>query len=213
MSPIFHLPKIVYHATLLQHYESINDKILIHREDAKYDLDFGKGFYTTSNYQQAEERALLLQERERDQRSNALKREHRGIIISFEVNTELLYTVEEQQRKFFLERSEEWARYIVYNRVQRKENHPHNYKWTYGSLADGNSIGFLCKKFIRNEINVSQLIHGYMDEDEQIKGISPISEDYDQLSFHEDEDLVNAALKLHKFDILQQQNISAQKRW
>lgn len=63
MSNVHSFPRIVYHATLLRHLDPIREKILIHRQDALYNLDFGKGFYTTTNYQQALERAILLQER------------------------------------------------------------------------------------------------------------------------------------------------------
>lgn len=68
MSDYIQFPRLVFHATLLKYLDSIKDRILIHREDALINLDFGKGFYTTTSYQQAAERAKLLQERERSLR-------------------------------------------------------------------------------------------------------------------------------------------------
>lgn len=205
------IPATVFHATLLKHFNSINSKILIHRNDAKHDLDFGKGFYTTSNYQQALERAILLQEKERYS-NGALKREHRGIIITFEANLDLLYNVGSTERKVFQAKDREWAEYIVFNRVIRKPNHLHKYKWTYGSLADGKFVGYLCKQYFNREISVDQLIHGYHDGSSFIQGISPYSEEYDQLSFHEDEDFVNSALKLMNFEIVAQNDIAQRRR-
>lgn len=212
MSDYLAFPKFIYHATLLKHLDSIKNKILIHRESALINLDFGKGFYTTTSYQQAKDRAKLLQERERNPKSGTLKREDRGIIITFELDSKLLYNVSKEQRKVFRGLDEEWAEYIVFNRVQRTKETPHNFKWTYGSLADGGAIGFLCKQFASREISVDELIHGYTVDGNTLKGIVPYSEGYDQLSFHEDEELVNSCLKFIKFDIIEQ-NKPKQARW
>lgn len=124
----------------------------------------------------------------------------------------MLYTVDEKQRKFFPFKDKEWAEYIVYNRVIRTEKHTHNYKWTFGSLADGKFVGLLCKQYFKNEINVDNLINGYIDGQDTIKGISPYSDDYDQLSFHEDEEFVNTILKYQSFEIIAQQAITQERR-
>ncbi|MEX1029558.1 MAG: DUF3990 domain-containing protein [Paenibacillaceae bacterium] len=198
------IPKIVYHATLLQYIDSIKDRIIIHRTNAKLDLDFGKGFYTTTNYQQALERALFLQETERDQRRGTLKKEHRGIVITFEINSNLLYTLDNDKKKLFLSRDKEWAEYVVFNRIIRNRETAHQYYFTYGSLADGKFVVILCKKYYNDEITIDQLINGYKDGHNVIQGISPYSVGYDQLSFHENEDFVNSALKMQGFNIIDQ---------
>ncbi|MED4955768.1 DUF3990 domain-containing protein [Paenibacillus sp. FSL R5-0527] len=213
MSDYIQFPRLVFHATLLKYLDSIKDRILIHREDALINLDFGKGFYTTTSYQQAAERAKLLQERERSPKNGALRREDRGIIISFELDSQLLYTVPKEQRKVFHQLDSEWANYIVFNRMYRTLDTPHDFKWTYGSLADGRAIGYLCKQYVSGEISVEQLIHGYTQDGYDYKGIAPYSERYNQLSFHEDEELVNLSLKFNKFDIIDQYNRTKQVRW
>lgn len=212
MTDFVQFPKVIFHATLLKYLDPIRERILIHRKDALYNLDFGKGFYTTTSYQQAIERALLLQERERDTKSGALKRDHRGIIISFELDAKLLYSIGKDERKVFVSNNQEWADYIVFNRMHRNEDTPHEFKWVYGLLADGKSIGLLCKQYCNGEISPEQLINGYEKAGTSLKGISPYSDEYDQLSFHEDEDLVNSVLKYQKFNIIDQHKIS-QKRW
>jgi hypothetical protein len=205
-------PNIFYHATLLQHVSSISNKILIHRPNANYILDFGKGFYTTENYQQALDRAMLLQENERNPKNRVLSKQHRGVIVSFELNSTLMYTINKDRYKFFPFKDKEWADYIVFNRINRKLDTPQKYIWTYGSLADGKYLGFLCRQYVNGEIDVNQLINGYTDGHDKIRGIAPYSEDYTQLSFHEDEDFVNSALMYKGFCIIDQNTIS-QKRW
>jgi len=207
----FHFPNVLYHATLLRHYDSIKNRILIHREDAKIDLDFGKGFYTTTNLQQANERAQFLQNKETDWRTGALKRENRGIVVEIELNIELMYNMSEEECKVYESATPDWAEYIVYNRILRRPDHIHKYKWTYGLMADGRALGFLCRQYYKKEISIDQLLNGYECEGEFVQGIAPYSNDYVQLSFHEDENFTNQALHVLGFTVCNQPHL-AQRR-
>jgi hypothetical protein len=202
---------IVYHATQLKHWESIKNRILIHREDADFNLDFGKGFYTTSLFQQAKDRARYLEEKSGDNKG-IIARQDRGIIIKFELDFNLLYNISKDKFKIFEPVSEEWAEYVARNRVSKQEI-KNGYLWVYGSLADGAGIGSLCRKFMNHHITPSQFIHGYTDTEtgQFIRGISPYHKHYDQLSFHEDESFVNSVLKSPSFVFINEQEDN--RRW
>lgn len=188
-------PKKVYHATVLEHYESIKNRILINRPDAKIKLDFGKGFYTTTILEQAEGRASELQEALRDPKKRTLRRLDRGIVITFELNIEQLYNVNKENYTIFKEPDIEWAEFIVKNRTQKRHKlFNHNYHWTYGPMADG-STPYLCEEYSKGFITPHELMNGYYDKnrEEEQRGISPYVDNYDQLVFH-DETFVNSGI-------------------
>lgn len=188
----YKLPKVFYHATLYKHLDSINERIKIHLPDAKINTDFGKGFYTTSSYQQALERAQGLQEFHRDKRNGTIGKPNKGAIVTFALDTELMYNVPIDQRAFFSQPNEEWAEYIVFNRLNRQPISPYKYKWTYGPLADGKMLRRSCMEYQKQNIKLNELI----------LSISPHSAEYHQLSFHEDEDFVNKALTIEQNYVL-----------
>ena len=184
-------PNKIYHATTFEHFESIEKRILIHRKDANINLDFGKGFYTTTNISQAVKRAESLQRRLQNPRTRAVKEEHRGIVIAFDLNIELLYhNLGTDSYKIFDDADAKWAEFIVDNRTQNKHRiFKHNYDWSYGPMADGNCT-FICKEYKRrDDLTQAQLLNGYFDEErgEEVKGLSPYRDDYDQLVFHNEE--------------------------
>lgn len=188
----YKLPKVFYHATLSKHLDSINQRIKIHLPDARFDTDFGKGFYTTSDYQQALERAQNLQEFHRDKRNGTIGKPYKGAIVTFALDTDLMYNVPIDQRAFFSSPDEEWAEYVVFNRLIRHPLSPYKYKWTYGPLADGKTLIQSCMEYQKQKIKLSELI----------SSISPHSAEYHQLSFHEDEDFVNSALTIKRNEVL-----------
>lgn len=153
----------------------------------------------------------MLQENERNPKNRTLSRKNRGVIISFELDFELMYTVDDHKCKYFPFKDEEWADYIVCNRIHRESDTPHEYVWTYGALADGKSLGFLCRRYANKEISVNQLINGFTEGHTNIRGIAPHSDNYTQLSFHDDENFVNSVLKFQEFSIIDQYNISQER--
>ncbi|MGB8956487.1 MAG: DUF3990 domain-containing protein, partial [Tumebacillaceae bacterium] len=182
-----------YHGTLLQHFESIRERILIDREDAKQFLDFGKGFYTTTNLEQANERAGKLQEHERDTQTGLLQRKHRGIVIAFDFLSAALYTIPKDQYKWFSAADRDWAEFIVNNRVQQTPHYEHGCLWTYGPMADGHTTK-MCHAYFDGEIDVDMLLNGYtVSHGIRARGIRPYQDAYDQLAFHS-ESLANSVL-------------------
>lgn len=185
------IPDVVYHGTILEHYYSINNEIVIDHPDAEVNLDFGKGFYTTTNLQQAIEHA---RGKEYDKRKllkygQQLPNKHRGVIIYFELNQSLLYNVPKEAYNIFEGTTEEWAVFTVNNRLQKLPQNPfiHPYRWTYGPMADGKAISRVCKQYRQGDIGINQLINGYHDskENNDVRGIKPYAEGYDQLVFHD----------------------------
>lgn len=186
-------PPVVYHGTLLQHFESIRERILIDREDAKQFLDFGKAFYATTNLEQANERARQLQEDQRDAQSGLLQRKHRGIVIAFDFLSAVLYTIPKEHYKWFSAADREWAEFIVNNRVRQTPHYAHGYLWTYGPMADG-STNRMCHAYFDGEIDVQMLLNGFISSNGiHARGIRPYQDAYDQLAFHS-ESLANSVL-------------------
>ena len=175
-------PPVVYHGTLLQHFESICERILIDREDANPYLDFGKGFYTTTNLDQANGRAWHLQQLECNTRTGVVQRKHRGIVIAFDFLPHPLYTISKEQCKWFAAPDLEWAKFIVNNRIAQSPPYAHGCLWTYGPMADGKT-NKLCHDYVEGHIDAHMLLNG----------LRPYQERYDQLVFHS-EPLANAAL-------------------
>lgn len=180
--------KYIYHATLLEHEPSIKTRILIDRPDASKHLDFGKGFYTTTNLTQAEERALDLAKAAvmniwRDPSNKRSVVSVTGIVLRFEVNQEPLFSINEEEYKIFQDKiTIDWANFIANNRYT-KHYFEHSYKWTYGLMADGDQL-FRA---------VNEYKSGNMIAKKFLECIKPYKDFYDQFVFH-DEELVNQVL-------------------
>lgn len=87
-------------------------------------LDFGKGFYTTTNKKQAEKWALIKQKR--------IGSDAKAIVTVFEIASGIFdnsnYIV-----KHFQYANEEWLDFIIRN---RRENHAHLYDIVKGAVAN-----------------------------------------------------------------------------
>lgn len=159
------LPDIVYHGTSEQNRISLENGIDL--EYSKNYLDFGKGFYTTSNHQQAVDFAFR-----RAEFSNG-----NPIIISYNINKELFEQLT-INCLIFDSPNEKWYEFIYNNRVKSEymlsEFHNKNYEYdvVYGKVAD-KDIGRLTRKAQKKQI----------DFQEFVRGIKPF-DDYDQMSFH-----------------------------
>lgn len=183
-------PSTVYHATIMEHKESIETKILINRPDAKLNLDFGKGFYTSTTLEQAVGRAKDLQEGLRHR--GVVAKLHRGIVLQFDLDSKMLYNVQNTDYKVFSNPDEEWADFIYANRTE--DSAQHSFTWTYGPMADG-PTPYLCGKRKRGEITRDELLYGHVDPVSQrdVRGILPYKGNYDQLVFH-DETFANSGV-------------------
>ena len=123
-------------------------------------LDFGKGFYTTTNKKQAEKWALIKQKR--------IGTDSKAIVTVFEIEDKIFdnqkYTV-----KHFRFANEEWLDFIVFN---RRENRIHSYDIVKGAVA--------------NDTLYATLVlfeAGILSKDETIARLKT-NRLYDQISFH-----------------------------
>lgn len=176
------LPDIVYHGTLDLYKESLENGINL--SHSKNNLDFGKGFYTTSNYKQAVKFAL----------KRAEFSGNKPLIISYEINKEIMYQFA-SNCLFFNYTDEKWYEFVFNNRVKNgniiSEFHNKNcmYDIVYGSVADG-AIGLLTRKARDNQV----------DFQEFVKSVKPY-DNYNQLSFHTNNSL--KALMLSNIEIIE----------
>lgn len=86
--------------------------------------DFGKGFYTTTDLEQA--RRFVVTKCDRS-------RETQGVVSYFEVGDDFLKSTDFQIR-IFRKADEKWARFVEANR--RDVNYSHEYDIVYGPVAD-----------------------------------------------------------------------------
>ncbi|MED3933000.1 DUF3990 domain-containing protein [Priestia megaterium] len=113
------LPRIWYHGTTSLHLPSFNDKgISITAAPRERRTDFGRGFYLTSNWEQAYKWAIGASERERDENP---QKPIVPIIVECEVHTEAFSRLE---NKMFTHTDLEWAKFILDNRIY---NHDPSY--------------------------------------------------------------------------------------
>lgn len=142
---ISELPSQVYHGTISIHKESLEKGIDINRGFES--VDFGKGFYTTTNYEQAKsfaeinaKRYNLFQKRKKVKNNNDEAFEiAQPIIVVYNINKKVFknfngYIFEETDKK--------WAEFIFNNRMGIKHvvSDFHNidriFDYLYGSMAD-----------------------------------------------------------------------------
>ena len=128
----FHYTKEWYHGTFIESYESIKD----HGIDVEYNitrkLDFGPGFYLTSDKEQAKRFAIGKQRQIFNQNKTPC-------IMTFRVDPNVLNTFE---GKFLCEFDIEFAEFVHNNRTTKKDypESKHCFDFVYGKVADGRKI-------------------------------------------------------------------------
>lgn len=157
------VPKIVYHGTPSRNYGILNNNVLIRK--CKKRTDFGKGFYLTSNYEQASEHA-----------KNRCREDDEPIVFHYEIDLEVLATL---PGIYTFEKMDiEWAKFIFHNR-SKKHFRPHDLACVYGGVADG-QLDTLMKEMDKFA-HIDDGAYGYF--------LSEIRKyaSYDQLSVHNQE--------------------------
>lgn len=151
---ISELGNIWYHGTTSLDVPSIRAGITL--EACNELVDFGRGFYLTSNPKQAwkwavtrsdanhRQRNFLLRLSAKDGIKRRIPRISRPAVIQFEVDLELL---ERLNGKIFKKEDDEWALFILGNRIEKDSllsnfnNKDAKFDYVYGPLADGWDIG------------------------------------------------------------------------
>ncbi len=109
--------------------------------------DFGRGFYLSSDKQQA---AVMAQ--------TAVEREGHGVpfLNCFDFDESCLKSGT-LRVKVFEGYSQEWAEFIVANRNNRTDKQVHDYDIVYGPIAD-DRVGLQLRRFQNMYISLSQLV-------------------------------------------------------
>lgn len=140
--------------------QSIESPVIL---DTQRLLDFGKGFYTTTNQNQAERWAAIKKRR--------ISNNSKAIVSSYLMSDDVLTNERYKKLKFTLADSN-WLDFIVTN---RKNDISHNYDIVIGPVANDTLYATL-----------SLYESGILNRDETIKRLK-IHKLFDQISFHNNE--------------------------
>lgn len=150
-------PDKVYHGTTDLHHASLSKEIDVKVKGANPRPDFGPGFYTTSNYQQAMSQAIkkagVANIQQKHTGSNKLVR---PIVFEYDllIDPEKLHMC-----KIFGSPDEEWGNFVLTNRTHTLYCEQHNINQSipmvYGPLADGYpNITMLLADLKKNKITL-----------------------------------------------------------
>lgn len=174
------LPQEVFHGTTDLQHASLSKGIDVNAKGANTRPDFGPGFYTTSNYQQAMNQAMrkanVANIQQKRLGSNKLVR---PIVFVYDL---LMDPEKLHMCKIFASPDEEWGNFVLTNRTHTLYTQEHNINqripMVYGPLADGiPNIAVLLDELKRNTITLEEARLGLIPEDFGNKS-------QNQLSFH-----------------------------
>lgn len=113
-----------------------------------HSMDFGSGFYTTTDFDQAQKWAIVKKDRFHHERA---------VVSMFEMDN-MIFKTKELNAKVFHHANEEWLDFITLNR--QNIHYSHNYDVVMGAVANDNVYaslnlyedGFLSKKELLAEL-------------------------------------------------------------
>ncbi len=114
---------------------------------SKPDKDFGRGFYLSADRRQAIEMAK--------QKLNQIK--SGSIYISTFLFDEVLLHTNELKVKIFDDYSEEWADFVLANRMQGSKQAVHNFDIVYGPIAD-DGVTYQLRRYMGGVISLQRLV-------------------------------------------------------
>lgn len=177
------LPETIYHGTISIYRNSFEHKGINLKHGFNY-VDFGPGFYTTSNREQAltfaqrkAKRHNLNQEKGKEKDDKFVPQFANPMVIIYNLNIKELFKL---SGYLFKEPDTKWGEFIFNNRLGKKysiskfHNLEGNYDYVYGCMADA---------------EIALIIQDYKDRvisyDEFTRLIEPYDQySQDQLSFH-----------------------------
>ena len=109
--------------------------------------DFGKGFYLSDNYEQAEEMAKV----------KVVISGGNVIVQSYHTEDSILDD-DSLKIKIFKEYTQEWAEFILANRNNNSEVPVHDYDIVYGPIAN-DKVGMQIRKYKDGSINFEEFLH------------------------------------------------------
>ncbi|WP_223067647.1 DUF3990 domain-containing protein [Paenibacillus caui] len=165
------IEKFMYHGTHTGNYNSLYNGINV--KQSKRKLDFGTGFYLTSDFTQASKHAV----------KKAAPVNQEAIVFIYEVDTVRL---RKEYNSYILQRMDlVWAEFIYDNRSPQFSK-PHTYDYVYGGVADGQNLYDLLAQMDDDKMNT-----GEIDVEFFLESIAKYL--YDQLSIH-NQDIVNQGI-------------------
>lgn len=196
MTKNFELPRIVYHGTTTEHFLSLRN--IDFGKCSKF-ADFGKGFYTTSNYEQAYSFAYMKAKEHNIDEENA-----KLLLPKYELNLVkpliIFYSIDVKNLNklngcVFNKPDKKWAEFIYNNRLGLNNimsdfhNWKSSYDYGFGHIADS----------IISPL-ISEVRSGKISFEEFYKRIQPFDKiNGNQLSFHTYESL--KCIKNYKAEI------------
>lgn len=160
---LLELPTLWYHGTHNFRTQGIDEKGIDLSKSRRY-LDFGPGFYLTTNYEQAEKQAFRvtrdynMEQNKKFIDNGELAELTFGTVMVYELDNLLL--AHSTVGHIFEETDEDWAKFILGNRSPKAEefgypfhNIDRKYEYVYGPLADGFRIPKLIKDLEKGRIN------------------------------------------------------------
>lgn len=191
MKSLSTLPLTVFHGTTTEYLLTFTG---IDLTKSRNNLDFGKGFYTTSNYNQASRFAQGRCRAYMDEVGLGTKEGFvRPLIMEYTVDIKSLLNLNPY---LFRYPDTKWAEFVYNNRIGQQKvisdfhNWDNQYHCTYGHLADA-----VISTLIYNARN------GIIEYDEFIKQILPLRpEEEDQLVLHTTEAIRCVKLKRRHVD-------------
>ena len=109
--------------------------------------DFGKGFYLSDNYKQAEEMAKF----------KVVISGGNVIVQSYHIEDSILVDGS-LKIKIFKEYTQEWAEFILANRNNNSDVPVHDYDIVYGPIAN-DKVGMQIRKYKDGSINFEEFLH------------------------------------------------------
>lgn len=194
---VLDLPTVWYHGTHYFRFQGISENGIDLSKSRKR-LDFGPGFYLTTNYNQAVKQAIRVmkdynKEQDKEFRDNGILQEYtEGIVMTYELDN--LFLKEQTEGHLFQEVTQDWSMFILGNRSRKAKKfgyHFHNrdirFDYVYGPLADGMDIPRIINDLEKERI----------DEHTFFLKISEafLFPDNNQLSLHTDKALSSLILK------------------
>jgi len=176
------LPDIVYHGTISIYKKSLLDGINLKKGNEC--VDFGQGFYTTTNLEQAKYFSItqskknnIFQESMKSRNNEWIPRYSNPLIIGYKINKVLL---KKYYGLFFSNCDVRWAEFIYNNRlgidflISNYHNIDKKYDFIYGFMADADIANIIQDVKLRK-----------IDFDRFAEAIQPFDQySQDQLSFH-----------------------------
>ncbi len=108
--------------------------------------DFGKGFYLSDNYEQAQRLAVF----------KAVQYNEEPVVLTYEFNKELLTNGELSFLRFG-EYSKEWAEFVLKNRTNENDANAHPYDVVFGPIAN-DKVGIQIRNLLEENIDMDTFL-------------------------------------------------------